>query len=102
MNKLGCCLLAVAAVACSKKDSGGGGGGESGGECSDAINKGIDAVNADRKQQLADKQAAADSPEKKERLERGAERAAKMAEQLRPILIKHCSEDKWRPSRSRA
>jgi len=89
-----CCLLAVALFACSKKsDEGGSAGG--GGECGEAVNKGMDAVDANRKQQLADRIAAADTPEKKERLEKGAERAGKMAESLRPILTKHCNEDKW-------
>jgi len=91
-----CCLLAVALFACSKKsDEGGSAGNSGGGECGDAVNKGMDAVDATRKQQLADRIAAADTPDKKERLEKGAERAGKMAEQLRPILTKHCNEDKW-------
>src|SRR5256885_3336609 len=93
MNKVIGLLLVATLFACSKKESDSSSSG--GGECGDAVNKGIDTVNENRKQQLADKEKEADTPDKKERLEKGAERAAKMAEQLRPILIKHCTDDKW-------
>jgi hypothetical protein len=92
MNKVLCLLLVTAAFACSKKE---GDSSSGGGECGDAVNKGIDAVNESRKGQLANAEKEADSPEKKERLEKGAERASKMTETLRPILIKHCTDDKW-------